>query len=364
MKQRTKEALGNVFGGLFSNQRVINGAKHSVWWISLIMFVLAVLLPIIPITVNTSSAYGSSFLAGTIHSWDTQIAEASIELYNDGYEFTVRENALIEFSINDVAQTTWDTDTTPVKQVYDDSVAGKQQISFQVFYTDAPLKTKDKNVDTVSKIFEKIIATKYEVGTTTEYVEPTEPATDENEETKYYYHPSFLLIYQEGYYAYLAKPNSTEAVATSGGDWKNLEVNTKLLERVVTVEGKDPSVDTVNDPDYVEGIFNNWKEVYDLGYIYTRNTATLTSTLIFIGVYAGLSFFMGLMIFLLTRGKKNPFSYLKFGTCLKINAWASVSPAILALVLGFMIPSYSMMFFIILHGVRTMWLTSKQLKPM
>ena len=72
---------------------------------------------------------------------------------------------------------------------------------------------------------------------------------------------------------------------------------------------------------------------------------------------------MGLMVFLLTRGKKNIFRVYTFGDCQKISAWSMVSPALLGMILGFFIQDYAMMFFIILLGVRVMWLSMKQLRP-
>jgi hypothetical protein len=368
MKQRTKENLGNIFGGLFSNQRAINGAKHNPWWVAIIMFILAVVVAVLPITVNTFSAYGSSFLAGRVNSWDTQITTASLDLYNDGYDFLVGSNHEIQLTKNNVAQTNYTDDTKPLFEYIDDSRKDESnnvisEITFQLYYTDQKVSSPDKNTPTVNDIFKAITNKKWEVGTTNEYVEPTEPSSESSEAAKVYYRPSFMLIFPEGYYAYLAVPRSLEAIGSTGGDWLGFEEGTLLLKRVLTAEGFNPATDTASNPDYTEAVFNNWKKIYDIGFLNTKNTSTLTSSLIFLGVYAGLSFFMGLMIFLLTRGKKNPFNYLSFWTCFKINAWASVSPGLLSLILGFMIPSYTMMFFIILHGVRTMWMTTKQFKP-
>lgn len=368
MKQRTKENLINIFGSLFSNQKAINGAKHNPWWVAVIMFILAVMLPVVPITVGTSQTYGASFLSRTVNSWDTQITQASLDLYNDGVDFTFGENHSIK-----ITKTPNLPDTEPIYQYI--NTAGTNEINFQVYYTERPVSSPDKDVKTVSNLLETLIAKRWEIGTSTEQggvennpsnkLETSEETSEStSEEVKNYYRPSFILIYPQGFYNYLAKSTSTESLSSGVGDWRGQPVGKNLLKDVVlNVEGADLSTASASDPDFTAAVFNNWKDVYNQGYIYTRNQATLTSSLIFLGVYAGLSFFMGLMIFLLTRGKNNPFKYLTFWACFKINAWASVSPAILALILGFMLPSYSMMFFIILHGLRTMWMTTKQLRP-
>ena len=81
MKQRTKENLGNIFGSLFSNQRAINGSKHNPWWVAIIMFILGVLLPIVPITVNQYNTYGAAFLANYTYGWENQVTKATLDLY-------------------------------------------------------------------------------------------------------------------------------------------------------------------------------------------------------------------------------------------------------------------------------------------
>jgi hypothetical protein len=367
MKQRTKENLLNIFGSLISNQRAINGAKHNPWWVAIIMFVLAVILPVVPITVNTSQTYGSQFLANKTNSWETQITTASLELHKEGFEFEVIENNKVKVTKNgnDWSHSSDTTDTiyndTDALYTYVNSVTN--EIDFQVYFSTKPTKKLTPSSQTIQTLLEELMAKRYETGTSTEQGDIPSTTADESEVTKTYYRPSFILIYTEGFYNYLSKPRSIEAEGSGAGDWKNTPAGTKLLERVLTVEGFETLPENASNVEFVNAVNNNWKEVFNEGYIHSRNYATLTSSLIFLGVYAGLSFFMGLMIFLLTRGKKNTFNYLTFWTCFKINSWASVAPGILALVLGFMVPSYAMMFFIILHGLRTMWLTTKQLRP-
>ena len=87
------------------------------------------------------------------------------------------------------------------------------------------------------------------------------------------------------------------------------------------------------------------------------------SSLVFLGVYIVLIFIMGLLIFLLTRGKTNMFNYLKFMDCQKMVWWASLAPAILAVIFGFIFTNFAQMIFIILLGLRVMWMSMKQLRP-
>jgi hypothetical protein len=234
---------------------------------------------------------------------------------------------------------------------------------------------KDVSIDMLRKIkmndlVNDLMEERYISGSTTKPSTPdvgaTESADSEIQQT--YYRPSFIVLFPNGSYEYLAKASTYEIAATQSGDWKNTPVGTKLLETVLTVKGYDlPTADKVDtlvkDSNYFNGVLNNWKVFYDQGYLATKNSALFYQTLLFLGIYAILVLFMGLMVFLLTRGKRNSFNYLTFWACEKIAMWAAVSPGLLSLILGFMLPSYAVMFFIILMGLRTMWLSMKQLRP-
>lgn len=368
MKQRTKENLGNIFGGLFSNQKAINGSKHNPWWVAIIMFILGIVFPIIPITVGQYSQYGSQFLNGNTYGWENQITKASLDLYTEGYDFVVGEDNLISITKDGSDYTLPSTyKDSEALYTYTNTVTG--QIDFQVYYSEKPLKSTDKNTKTVYDLVEALLAKRWILGTNKESDGTENTKTSESQEEVKYYRPSFMLIYNHGLYSYLGLPNKVDKAGTSGGDWNNTPKGIGILESVLKVEGYNLPLnstegdDLFTDSTYVEGVYKNWIGLYNDSYIYTRNSSTLTTTLIFLGVYAVLTIFMGLMIFLLTRGKKNSFNYLTFWACLKIEFWASVSPGLLGLILGFLMPSYAMMYFIIFLGLRTMWISTKQLRP-
>ena len=71
----------------------------------------------------------------------------------------------------------------------------------------------------------------------------------------------------------------------------------------------------------------------------------------------------GLVVFLLTRGKRNPFRVYTFWETQKIAYWAGVAPALLSLALGFLLTQFSLMLFIFLFGMRLMWLSMKTMRP-
>jgi hypothetical protein len=106
----------------------------------------------------------------------------------------------------------------------------------------------------------------------------------------------------------------------------------------------------------------SWKELVADGNNSIKIAGAWMTCGIYLGVYAGLALILGLTVFLMTRGKTNPFRIYTFWECQKIAYWASFSPAVLAL-FGFLIPAYAPLIFIFLYGMRVMWMSMKSLRP-
>ena len=140
------------------------------------------------------------------------------------------------------------------------------------------------------------------------------------------------------------------------------KIGFKLIETVTSSE-LPVEQQIASNKAYCEEVENAWGEVFNTCFLRQKNVYFWSSTGIYLGIYVVLALFMGLLIFLLTRGKRNMFNYLKFHTCLGIEAYACLAPGLLSMILGFMLSQYAMMFFIILLGLRTMWMSMKQLRP-
>ena len=152
------------------------------------------------------------------------------------------------------------------------------------------------------------------------------------------------------------------------GDYKNTEINVDLVAKFLSVPGFDTIPTTLNELgerqyEYISGVFSNFKVFMDQSYLTAKGKLITIQTCIFLGIYAGLVLFLGLLMFLLTRGKKNFNRYLKWYQCMFISFWSSVSPGILALIFSFLMPNMSLIFFIMFMGVRAMWIAMKQLSP-
>lgn len=371
MKAKTKENLGLIFGSLFSNRKAVNAGKSLPWWMALIAFFLAVFLPVIPTMVSISKSYGSQMFAnGYTYGIDTQLCGTTIDIVKSGYEFKIgEEHKLLAYKDGKSFNPTTSEDVKPIAK-YSNTIT--KQIDFEIYYSIRPAKGKDNLqnlLDTISK--RTYIVGTSEEGTTT--TKSKKEASKSSSETLSYYIPSFMLLYADGMVLYTYKANTTTINGNTGGDWKHHEIGESLFESISTVlvnenetlkASSDVSKDELmKNSSYVNGVFTNWKNSLDLSYLNNKDRSFTYSTLIFLGIYIALSFFMGLMVFLLTRGKKNVYRYLSLLTCEKINAWASFCPGLLAMILGFLMPNYAVMFFIALLGLRIMWLSMKELRP-
>ena len=72
---------------------------------------------------------------------------------------------------------------------------------------------------------------------------------------------------------------------------------------------------------------------------------------------------MGLMLWLLTRGKNNPNRNLTIWVGVKISWWIDFTPGLLAMILGFVWSAAAGLAYIVLMGLRTMWLSMRSLNP-
>lgn len=162
---------------------------------------------------------------------------------------------------------------------------------------------------------------------------------------------SIIVFGKDCYYGYIFSPASTTPTSSVYGDYHHMEkYDGKNLINVLTASNND-----------LKQTIENWKEFSNLGYIDTRAEQTWRSTGIILGVNAGVSLFMGLMVWLLTRGKNNPFRIYTLWDSQKIAYYACLTPGILSL-LGFAISNLQMMIYILGVGVRVMWLSMRTLR--
>lgn len=357
MKAQTKQNWANGFKALISNNAVMDSAKNTPWYIALIIALVSAFIPVIPITVSNAQAYGSSFLSSYSENMETPLTSVCLDLLAENKEFTV-ENSELSYTINGVKQTNIMSEEDICLKSYEATRDGVTQIDFQLYYTTAlsSNKTSDPTLNDLVKDYIESDKNTYVIGTT------TKKSSDDAEDTQYYM-PSYLVLSKTAVYCVLKKPDSTTNYNYTKytGNWKHTATGTKLLENSLTMA--DSSLAELSSSEDVACVLKTWKGYFDESYLTQKDFNVKFSLLVYFAIYLAMIGFMGLMMFILTRGKKNMFNYLKFGMCNKMAAWASITPALLSLILGFILTSYAMMYFIIFIGIRVMWMSMKQLRP-
>ena len=175
---------------------------------------------------------------------------------------------------------------------------------------------------------------------------------------------SFIIYGKYTYICYLYALNSSTAKATMYGDYKTYEVGYNFKNLAVFEDLTKANADTpAKYKAYTEGVWSNWKKYFNDGYHANKMKALWQTTLIMFAINFGITIFMGAMMFILTRGKNNPFRVFNFWETQKMAYWAVPTPAILGMVLGFIIKNFAQVTFPLVLGLRVMWLAMRTLRP-
>lgn len=360
MKDRTKEKLGDFLLSHFSNARAISAAKTNHLIFAIIFFLIGNFLPIIPIMVNAGTAYGSSFLSGNTYGLEISMSEQTHEI-SENYDFKVNdENQLLVYDKSGNAlNRTEAEEKQPIVPHYVNS--NTNQIDLEIYYLNRPETSKDKNEKTVKSFVTELNEKTYKAGTTELYTK-----TDKND-TTIVYQPSYIVLYPQGMVmaVYAEKSTSVASASYGGLDWKRFDKNVDIIGALSKVLDDNSSEIEYNlrNSKYTDGVLKNWKGLFDKAYLNRKTLNFWATSGMYYGIYLALTIFMGLLIFLLTRGKKNPYNYLSILTCEEIEAWICFAPALLGMIVGFIFAKFAVMAYIMLLGLRTMWLSMKQLRP-
>lgn len=350
MKDRTKEILRDGFGSLISNASAIRGAKAGPLWLTIVMFILSIILPIIPMFVAQANLKGSSFLNTYSYGLERYVTVMALDLKdNRNVEFSIDDQHLLSVNENGSAVTFDDyRNLNPVPFAkYENSVT--HQYDFILYLSNARTSKEKSTYDNAIK------GITYEVGTTT-----IAPEGDS------LYHPNYMVLFEDGVYVCTYANNSTKAaVASYTGDFKTIKANPACLETLLTVKDKEGNViaTSLANDDYVNGVYKNFKKFLDKSYETLKIKNVWVSSAIYLGIFFGTSVLMGFLMWLLTRGKNNPNNYYTPWLTMKIQGRLGLSPALITLIAGFFLTSYAPMIFILTIGLRVMWVSMKELRP-
>ena len=339
------------FSTLISNEAVIKagremkGAKDIV---PITLALVAVILAILPTFVSRNSVRGSSavFSAPTANYeyglskfMNALVYEEDGTKRDNPIQVKINDNGILEISDNDLKALGNSGDVATGETWYTVNRSSTALPYFEVFFN----TTDDRD----SNFFNFIDSNQnpYTGGARTLIHGET-------------------VTFQSSYIAFgkesirFRKRNDTLTFSGVTGDYIRLH-NTNLTEFALSLDAKNlPYV----SEDYAKEITTYFTDIMDKSFETLKNTSLWTYTGIFAGVDLGAILLFGLVMFLMTRGKKNPFRVYTFWETQKMAYWASFTPGLISLI-GFALPNMSFIFFFMMYGLRMMWMSMKSLRP-
>ena len=369
MSPKAKFTLLHCFKGLVSNQSCIDGSKESPWWVASIFLVFSVIIPLLPNLFRLGSVNGGAYLTSATFGLDKQMTAIAYELKTEGVDLKV-EGGVLHYYKDGVEDPTGFIDPTadPSYLGGDTIQQEKAYVAKNGEYDHTELRVFFWNIkgNTLKKAVNKVIG---------QTIDSTSATTINREKGAKKYIPNIIVFTPHTFAVALYKYDTTKQAATTEGglDWSNTG-KTGLVTRMLSssikdgkwtdektcVMGKDEFVNT-----YSNNTYKTLVRISNETYLHQRTVTQWSTTGIYAGIYAGVILFLGLMIFVLTRGKNNPFKFLNVWHCQKIAWWASASPAILGCILSLVFGTNAIgqISFVLLVSLRVMWLSMRQLRP-
>lgn len=369
MKDRTKEIIKDGFGSLVNNASAIRGAKNGPLWLTIVMFVLTIVTALVPNFITQTTRTGSSFLNSYSYNLEQYVTSIALDLstknnaefiISEEHELSIKENgAEIDFS---------QYGATKPYAAYINSAT--QKYDFLVYLSDYTA-ANDKESFIANSLekdgyYVKVETTNEETNTTTVTNSRASADTDNA------YHPSFLVLFKNDLYLCIYSSYTNQAITSSattntariGRDFNTIEPTETLLTDLLTVKDSEDKEVTksLSNSLYVSGVYSNFKKLLNKSYESMKVRVVWATTGMYAAVFFGLTLIMGFVVWLLTRGKNNPNNYFSVWLCYKIQARIGLAPAILSLLIGFFY-SQSVIIFIALIGLRVMWMSMKELRP-
>lgn len=313
-----------ILKSLISNNACIDGGRKKPWYFAAIMFFLAMAFAILPLFIQSWNTNGDDTFKTYSYGTDQAVLRFNEHLDANGIKMYIKtpegasdkNDKIIVASKDDVATNVDYTHTIPVKQADGTYV---DTVDFKIWYRIEKNETEYNDLIGDQKT-------------------------------------SFILFYQDQIYIHIVNFDTKATI-------KNI-ICDKAANYMKDGDSINALLSTSADPTTkMNETFTNWKVFIRNAYNHSRLEVVWRTTVIFGAINIGLTLFMGLMIWLLTRGKNNPYRLFNPWEAQKMAWWATITPAILALAFGFLIPRFANIMFPMLIGIRVMWLSMKSLRP-
>ena len=302
-----KNNIKLFFSSLISNNAAIDAGRKKPWYAAIILFFISIVLSVIPSTVLELRKHGDKNFDSTTYQAREAFRYFAEEIQNDEGMIVVHADKKTSYLVGRNSETFGDLDSKTMNY------------NFKFRYS------SNENVVSVY--------------------------TELNEEKV-----SYFVFTPDTVYIRVVDPNNHD---TSKINLMCVNAYKKVGEKALIESFASEGDET----DKITNTWANWKVLIRQLYNQTRLKAAGFQLGIMSAINVGIVLIMGFMIWVLTRGKNNPYRIFNVWECYKIVAWSALTPAILTSGLGFLIKTFASTIFPLLLGVRVMWLSMKSLRP-
>lgn len=345
-----KEKLKTGFMTLINNDACIKAARDYHWWMPIILGVCGIILTLIPSFVtNMQVNMGETVLAANGTSTATGLAKFQSDLKAKNIDFGVNSDGILTYD-DATAKTLYNAGGTETAANYyyeaKSDVTGEPQL--RVIFVE----------DMISQSYLNALSQR-DVTTSTE-VAGSDGSTSESI-TKTTYRVSVLAFKPSGF-SFAAYPDRSTSTSNAFITYTYDGLKGQKLASLT------PDGSLASDPQaFVSATRGNYRSLLTKGYENEKISLAWKNVGILTGINAGIVILLGFVLFLVTRGKNNPYRVITVWQCQKIAYWETMAPAILSLALGFLfnssMSSIGMFLFLFLFGMRIMWTSMKSFSP-
>lgn len=366
MSPRAKESLSLGFRSLLSNAACVELGRTRPWYSAIIVVLLSLVISLIPAFTSYMTVSGGSLVSSPTYGFETglyhfQEDSSDIELasYLEDSDVVVTDGSIALTREKWVAFTNAHNAKIGLENEdgwnwYRHLNTASGLVDFQVFFTEL--------TDSEFTNYAKTIAEA--AGSTTPTIPDYEnngTAISSNQGIVIYAVNTIILGKNE---FRILKYNSAGTLAAGGYGVKLLYTDNLPLFANELPDSSSENYATELD-EYLEANISSWASYCDAAYRDYKNLVAWSQVGIMAAIFAGFILLMGLLVFILTRGRNNPFKIINIWEAQKIVYWSALTPALLQLILGFLMGSTSIMAyaFVFLIGMRVMWLSMRTLGP-
>ncbi len=378
----TKKTLKLLWKSLFKNDAVVE-AKDTPWYIAAICFFFSVILSFIPPVISTATEKGSFILTNATYQMDVGLEAFSEFIYDNKIEFTIDKNPV--YSTNANGSYILDDNGEKVIESYKNALSLKTIQTWEEKTKTVKHGTKDISYYEYSaELSDGTTAPRFRVF----YVPGEKDSTgysaayrffSENEtfgitlEDNTVSPTSMMVLGTTDIYFAIYAPTATKNTEYSGnvfrGDYSRMNASKgiKLQSLLLSSDASEEEITKANNfeanPSFVNPENSRWVSFLNEAYSVTRINNTMMMLSLIGGINSLIILVFGFTLWILTRGKRNPNNYIKLNETIKMSCISAVSPAILSLITGLIIPSFATLSFMLFASFRLMWLSMKTLRP-